>query len=151
MRLSTRRQPLLEASNVFQRGRFEIMYYLIVVVFLIIIVRLFYLQVIMHKDYKDRAFSGQYKEQQILPRRGTIDAFDGTTRVPFVLNEDTYTLFVDPKYIKEKDRTSEKLAKILGVNSKEIKEKINNSETRYVVIAKRVDQKKKVLTDQKKL
>ncbi|MEK7625814.1 MAG: penicillin-binding protein 2 [Patescibacteria group bacterium] len=143
MRLSTRRQPLLEASNVFQRGRFEIMYYLIVVVFLIIIVRLFYLQVIMHKDYKDRAFSGQYKEQQILPRRGTIDAFDGTTRVPFVLNEDTYTLFVDPKYIKEKDRTSEKLAKILGVNSKEIKEKINNSETRYVVIAKRVDQKKK--------
>lgn len=143
MKPTTRRQPFLRDSDVFRRNRFEILYYLIVIIFLVIIVRLFYLQVIMHKDYKDRAFAGQYKEQQILPRRGTIDAFDGASRVPFVLNEDTYTLFVDPKYIKEKDRTAEKLAKILGAKPKDIKDKINNSQTRYVVIDRRLDEKKK--------
>ncbi len=143
MKPTTRRQPFLRDSDVFRTNRFEILYYLIVIVFLVIIVRLFYLQVIMHKDYKNRAFAGQYKEQQILPRRGTIDAFDGTTRIPFVLNEDTYTLFVDPKYIKEKDKTAEKLAKILGANSKDIKNKINNTQTRYVVIERRLNEDKK--------
>lgn len=102
----------------------------------------------MHGEYKDRAFAGQYKEQQILPKRGNIDAYDGANRVPFVLNEDTYTVFVDPRYIKEKDRTAEKLARIVNVNPKEIKEKINNSETRYVVLAKRLNKTQKQKIDE---
>src|SRR3990167_8639197 len=143
MNLSPRRKPFLKDSDIFKKSRFEAVYYLIVIIFLVIIVRLFYLQVIMHKPYKDRAFAGQYKEQQILPRRGAIDAFDGNSRIPFVLNEDTYTLFVDPKYIKEKDRTAEKLAKVLCASAKDIKTKINNSQTRYVVIERRLNEKKK--------
>lgn len=143
MRSTIRRQPILSSSTSFQRRRFEMMYFVIVAVFLIIILRLFYLQVVMHKEYKNRAFMGQYKEQQIQPRRGTIDAFDGTSRVPFVLNEDTFTLFADPKYIKNKEDTAKQLAPVIGQANKDIIEKIKNSETRYAVIAKKLNKKQK--------
>lgn len=143
MRSTIRRQPILSSSTSFQRRRFEMMYFVIVAVFLIIILRLFYLQVVMHKEYKNRAFMGQYKEQQIQPRRGTIDAFDGTSRVPFVLNEDTFTLFADPKYIKNKEETAKQLAPVIGQANKDIIEKIKNSETRYAVIAKKLNKKQK--------
>jgi cell division protein FtsI/penicillin-binding protein 2 len=144
MRPTTRRQPVIHNDGVsFQRKRFEMIYFLIVGVFLVIVVRLFYLQVIMYKEYKNRAFLGQYKEQQIQPRRGSIDAFDGVNRVPFVLNEDTFTLFADPKYVKDKDATAGKLSPIIRMSSKDIKDKISNSQTRYAVIAKKLNKQQK--------
>ncbi len=82
--------------------------------------------------------SGQYKEYEIPAERGIITAHDGSAVVPIVLNEDTYTLFADPKYIKDADKTAEDLAKVTKGDASDYKKKMKQS-TRYAVLAKRLN------------
>ncbi len=115
---------------------------LIVIVFAIFITRLFYLQIIKHDYYKDSALNGQYKEYQIPAKRGIIEAHNGNSRVPIVLNEIKYTVFADPVYIKDKAKASELLQKIIGGRTEDI-DRLLSSKSRYVVLAKKLNKEQK--------
>ena len=115
-------QPTSKISNT----RLDLFYGVVVLVFAIFIVRLFYIQVIQHKYYAQAAQNGQYKEYEIPAERGIITAHDGDTSVPIVLNEDTYTVFADPKYIKDPKKTAEDVAKVVGGNPSDYEQKILN-------------------------
>ncbi len=112
-------------------------YLLILVVFGLILVRLFYLQVIRQEYYRTTALSGQYKEYEIPASRGVIEAHDGDRVVPIVLNEEKYTLFVDPKYIQDKQDTADRIQKVIGGSAEEY-EKLMNVDSRYVIIKKKL-------------
>lgn len=130
-------QPFNSVPNPNQQGRIRIWYALLIVIGLIFIGRLFYLQVLRHNYYQQAAYNGQYEQYHIPAERGTIAAHDGDKVVPIVLNEKLYTLFVDPKYIKDAKVTSQAIAQVIGGNSKAYEAAMHTS-SRYVILGKKL-------------
>jgi cell division protein FtsI/penicillin-binding protein 2 len=105
----------------------------------IFIIRLFYLQVIRHDFYEKSAAFSQLKEYEIPAARGVIKAKSGDAVVPLVLNETLYTLYADPKFVKDVDAAAESLAKAVGGNEADYKKKITEPDSpRYTILAKRL-------------
>jgi cell division protein FtsI/penicillin-binding protein 2 len=122
--------------------RIRLWYGVIVAIVAIFLVRLFYLQVIRHDYYKTSALTGQFKEYEVAPKRGVIEAQNGNGTVPIVLNEVKYTLFADPVYVKDKKDTAVKLQQIIGGKTEDIEAALA-VDTRYTVLAKKLDKSKK--------
>jgi cell division protein FtsI/penicillin-binding protein 2 len=108
----------------------------------VFVLKLFYIQVIQHDHYKKAAMVSQLKEYSIPAERGIIKAHDGSGVVPIVLNEDVYTLFADPVYVKDKQDAADKLSRITGANPDDYLKKMQR-DTRYAVLAKKLDENKK--------
>jgi cell division protein FtsI/penicillin-binding protein 2 len=127
--------------------RARLWYVIIMFIFGIFLVRLFYLQVIRHEYYKQSANVGHLKEYEIMPNRGIIKAHSGSSVVPIVLNQTLYTVYADPTLVKKHGQVAETLAATLGGSQSDYKEKVRTKDTRYVVIARKVneDQKKAIL------
>lgn len=106
-------------------------------------VRAFYLQVIRHDYYVQAAKSDQLKEYEIPAPRGIIQAHNGDDLVPIVLNHKLFTVYADPTLVKDASRAAETLAAVLGGDTNEYEKKLKKKETRYVVLAKKVDADKK--------
>lgn len=119
--------------------RIRIWYALLLVLSSVFVVRLFYLQVIRHDYYQAAALRGQFKEYEIPAQRGVIEAHNGAATVPIVLNETKYTLFADPIYVKDPADAADKIARTIGGNAQDYEDKIRTSDTRYVVLAKKLD------------
>lgn len=117
--------------------RIRTWYILLVAIFGLIVLRLFYLQVIKHDYYKTSALSGQYKEYEIAPKRGVIEAHDGERIVPIVLNEQKYTLFVDPQYVVDLPDTADRIQRVVGGSATEY-EKAMKTDSRYVILKKKL-------------
>jgi len=125
--------------------RLDVWYGLILVIFALFIVRLFYIQVISHDKYKNAALVAQQKAYEIPAERGIIEAHDGGKVIPIVLNEEVYTLFADPKFIADPKAAALAVSAIGGGKSDEYESKMR-SDTRYAVLAKRLnaEQKQKI-------
>ncbi len=121
----------------FSSSRLNIWYGVLLLVFTLFVVRLFYLQIIQHDRYSLAAHQGQYKEYEIPADRGIIEAHDGSNVVPIVLNEEVYTLFADPKYIKDPKSTADAVARIIGGNATDYENQMR-TDTRYAVLAKKL-------------
>lgn len=129
----------------FYRSRFNFWYGFLLVIFAVFLVRLFYLQVIQHDYYRGAALAGQFKEYEIPAERGVIVAHDGDQLVPIVLNEEVFTVFADPKYVKNPDEAAAKLQQAIGGDASQYAAQMKAS-SRYSVLAKKVnkDMAKKV-------
>lgn len=126
--------------------RIQIWYALLVLVLAIFGIRLFYLQVLKHDYYTKAALTGQLKQYQITADRGIIEAHDGDSTTPIVLNEKKYTLFADPKFIKNASESADKVQKIIGGDQEKI-EKLMKADSRYAILAKKLDKDKKEKLD----
>lgn len=104
---------------------------------LVIVAKLFYIQVIKHDYYQGKALAEHVKKYEIQPKRGLIYAMDGDNKIPLVLNEERFEVYADPKLIKDNENTSKELSKIFEIDEKEILDKISNKDSRYVIIAKK--------------
>ena len=126
--------------------RLNLWYWLLIVIAVIFIGRLFYLQVIKGDFYRRQALAGQLKQYSIAAPRGTIAAHDGNKVVPIVLNQTYYTLYADPVYIKDAAGTAAKVAAITGGDNAEYAKAMTKADSRYVVLAKKIneDQKNKL-------
>lgn len=122
--------------------RIHVWYALIVLVFAVFVVRLFYLQIIRHDHYKAAAQSDQYKEYEIPASRGVIKAHDGERVIPIVLNQELFTVYVDPQLIKDKAKAADALVKTLG-GDKAAYEAAMQQDSRYEVVAKKVTREQK--------
>lgn len=128
-------QPKLLTTNPITRIR--VWYAFLLVISGIFIVRLFYLQVIRHDYYQQSALRGQLKQYEIEPERGRIMAHNGTSTSPLVLNQTLYTLYVDPKFIKNSAATALGLQKVIGGDASAYEEKMKSS-NRYEILAKKL-------------
>lgn len=142
------RQITRPSFNHVQRVR--VWYGALLVVMAIFGIRLFYLQIIRHDYYKKTALSGQLKQYQITADRGVIEAHDGDSVVPIVLNEKRYTLFADPKYIKDAEPVAAKIQKIIGGDQTDIEKKLK-LKTRYSILAKKLPKNQKDQLDKLEL
>ncbi len=117
--------------------RAKIWYVILLCICAVFLVRLFYLQVIRHDYYRTAALQGQYKEYEIPPERGVIEAHNGDQIIPIVLNETKYTLFADPKFVEDPVDASAQVQKIVGGNAKEY-EDLMRLDTRYAILKKKL-------------
>ena len=122
--------------------RIQLCYVVLVLVMIIFGIRLFYLQIIRHDYYKKTALSGQLKQYEIVADRGVIEAHDGDTTAPIVLNEKRYTLFADPKFIKDPESSASKVQKAIGGSTADY-EKQMKADTRYSILAKKLTKEQK--------
>ncbi len=121
-------------------GRVRIWSILLVVVLSIFGVRLFYVQVIRYAHYKQAALSDQLKQFQIPATRGIIEAQDGSSDVPIVLNQELYTLFADPLFIKKPYVVATQISKIIGGDPNSYIAALSDKSTQYAVLAVKLTQ-----------
>lgn len=119
-------------------ARIRIWYVLILLLASLILVRVFYLQVIQHEHYKTAAHTGQFKEHEIPASRGVIEAHHGDSTVPVVLNQSKYTLFVDPLHIEDEQATAEALREVIPtLEYEELIEKMQ-ADSRFEIVRKKL-------------
>ncbi|HSX27308.1 MAG TPA: penicillin-binding protein 2 [Patescibacteria group bacterium] len=105
--------------------------------------RSFYLEVIKHDYYQKAALSGQLKQYEIPGERGVIEVHSGNGTQPLVLNEKLYTLYADPKFIKDPKNTAVAIAGTVGGKAEDIENKLKTPDTRYVILAKKLTKEQK--------
>ncbi len=139
-------QPVKSKLAITPRYRINIWYAGLIFILALFVVRLFYLQVIRHDYYRQQALSDQLKEYSLVAPRGTIEAQNGDSTVPVVLNQTLYTLYADPSFIKDAGKSAAKLITITGGDKSQYVDLMKTPKSRYVILAKRLseDQKNKI-------
>jgi cell division protein FtsI/penicillin-binding protein 2 len=120
----------------------------VVVIFL---AQLFFVQIVSHERYVREANSMRVKQYELLAKRGEVYFTDGNGVTPAIMNERTWTVFVDPNFIIKnagsngvlhKEKVQEKLIEILGDKiSVDWSDVWGNEDSMYIEIAKHVDYK----------
>lgn len=128
----------MEQTDQSAQKRIRILTALIFFIGAVFILRLFYIQVIKHSYYEAEAIKEHTAKFVIPASRGEIYAKDGNDSVvPLVLNEPSFTVFADPRYVKDQDKVVNSLRKIAGGNLVEgFEQNLQNKEKQYTVIAK---------------
>lgn len=122
----------------------------LVSVIFVFLARLFFIQVVEHDRYVREANAMRVKQYELLAKRGEVYFMDGDKDVsPAIMNERTWTVFVDPNFIIKnagsngvlsKEDTQKKLSEILGDTMITTWDKVwANEDNMYVEIAKNVD------------
>jgi cell division protein FtsI/penicillin-binding protein 2 len=129
------------------------MQFIIFFIGLLLIGRLFYLQVIRHGHYNDMAIAEHQKKFVIPASRGNLYFRDSDEVVPAVLNTTVYTLYADPKEVKHTDEVVNKISANLKIDRSKISNLLKTPNTSYVVLAKRLskEQVNQLFKDKSKL
>ena len=123
----------------FVNSRSRILAALILGVMAVFVVRLFYLQIIMHDEYVAKAEQEQIKPLTILAKRGQVYSLDAGTPNKLVMNETVYTVFADPQIVIDADKIVETVKKVAGGNARpELDKLLDRKDTRYQILATRV-------------
>lgn len=117
-------------------------------------IRLFYLQVIQHNYYDNEALKEHTSKFTLPAQRGEIYAKDGSDGniTPLVLNEASYTVYADPRYVTDVSHAADVLRKIAGGNVVDnFESSLKNKDLQYTVLARQVSQKQADLLTAEKL
>lgn len=136
--MNPRRELSKPVTTVSAVARINFLYVLLAAIIGIFGLRAFYIQVIRYSYYHQRALSDQLVQSTIPASRGIIEAEDGNSVVPIVLNQKLYTVYADPTLVKNPDKVAQTLASVLGGNEANYRKLITTKNTRYVVLAHKV-------------
>ena len=112
----------------------------LIILFMLLVGRMFYWQVVRAEDMQQKAYAQQTKNRIISPKRGTIYDTNGVVLARSVSVE---TISVTPKNIENKEKTAKGLSEILNLNYEETLGK-KRKNTQEETIAKKLD---KEITD----
>ncbi|MDO8565672.1 MAG: penicillin-binding protein 2 [Candidatus Moranbacteria bacterium] len=120
------------------QGRMWILQAAIFFVGLVLIFRLYFIQVVSHDKWVAMA-EGQYNAfQELAADRGEIYMHDGEERYPLAVNREYQMVYVSPKDVVEKDRAAVELSRILGVDALMIRDKLALVDDPFEIIKKRL-------------
>lgn len=107
----------------------------------LIIGRLFWIQIIHHTAVAGNILERREKIQSVLPSRGEVFITDDHNRqeIPVIVNEPFITVFAVPEEVTNVESIIEPLSKLLSVDSTELSEKLHRKGTQYVALKRRVD------------
>lgn len=106
--------------------------------FLIIAVRLFFIQIVEHDAWVAKANEQHTLLETIVAKRGEVYMMDGDNPVPVVLNQTTYSVIIDPA-ITDKEKISEALNKYANESITADLDKVYETEgLRYYIVAKNI-------------
>ena len=106
--------------------------------FALLLIRLFYIQIIKGEHYTEKAYEQQTKDRLVAPSRGTI--YDATGKTKLALSVSTNSLNVAPTNIDDenKEKIAEDLAEIISMSKDDILSKLNKTVS-LVTIKKDMD------------
>jgi cell division protein FtsI/penicillin-binding protein 2 len=125
------------SSELARQRRLQHLGWLMALGMLIVVARLFYLQIIRHDHYQALADDTHLAKFEIAAKRGEIYAFDGNEIVPLVLNQTRYRLFADPRFVRDPAATAEEISRITG-GDKAAYQRVLERKTAYAVLEKRL-------------
>lgn len=135
-------------------NRTQLLAVAVIVVGALFMCRLFYLQVLQHAYYATKAQQEHTSKFMIPASRGLIYAQDGTVNqlVPLVLNEPSYTVYADPRYVDNVPKVVDTLRQIAGGNLVgNIEKALRRKDTEYVLLAQRLSNAQASLLKKAKL
>ena len=120
------------------RHRFKILKYLVLIALAIIVLRLFFIQIIEHDAWVARANEEHTLLETITAKRGEIYMMDRGQPVSVVLNQTTYQIIIDPAITnrEEIEKALEQYAK--DYISADLAEIYSREGLRYAIVAKNV-------------
>jgi len=129
--------------------RITIVSLVIFLLFLAIVVRLFYLQIMMHSTFVALAEKQHVRISTVDPSRGEIFARDHTNvsdeeLYPLAANKVYYEVYVDPAKITAPENTADALAGALGLRSEDIIERLQKTADNYEPIKHKVTEEQLV-------
>ncbi len=158
---STHRQAEQVTAVQPHEARLRILYIGIGLFVVVMILRLFAMQVLQGEFYTALASGTHDLYRELLPRRGSIflrDNNDPTDLYPLAMNRNVYQLYIDNREGPDPDKTATELAPLLGWDDEkklsvffEIKDSAPNDPYIPVVGANRVSEKVKEQVDAKEL
>lgn len=106
---------------------------------LILVARLYYVQIVHGSDYQDEANAQYTQSSNQVFNRGSISftARDGTNRVA-ALQESGYTLAVNARFISDAGAVHDSLAEIVDIDEAAFMEDVSDSNDPYIVIAEQI-------------
>ncbi len=107
--------------------------------FLFVLGRLFYVQVIWGDDLQEKAIDQWTREIPVIAPRGEIVDANG---VLLVSNDDTYTVFVRKKAVEDVNKLCQSLSNVLGVSYDYIFNRLNKTVSSEITIKKQVEKSK---------
>lgn len=117
-------------------SKIRIVFTLFCILFILIVIRLFYLQIVAPLTPASNAY---LKYKKIAPQRGRVYDRNGQ---PFVLNQTSYLLYIEPKKMKDKEKLVDKLDEVLKIGEATLEAKINEKKD-WIAIVGGVSKEKK--------
>jgi cell division protein FtsI/penicillin-binding protein 2 len=117
-------------------GRVKFLVAAVAVGFLVIVWKLFSLQIIHHEDYVALANEEQIKRLEIPAKRGLIYMMNGGAPTPVVMNETVWTLFLDPKEVTDEKAVEQVVEDVVKAPLMSVAEALKDKTSRYQVVAK---------------
>lgn len=108
---------------------------------LIIIVRLFLVQVVQGGYYKALAFESHELYQELIPERGEVfaqDNYAAAGSVAIVTNQNLAEVHAEPKYIDDPEKVAVALAPLLNISKEDLFKKLNRPGDPDEVLKRRV-------------
>jgi len=96
-------------------------FFIICFAFLVIVARLYSLQIIEHEEFKQQVSKSQVRKVDILPERGII--YDRNLE-KLAINIPSYSLYAYPKKISHPEEVAGKLSSILGMTKSSLVEQL---------------------------
>lgn len=121
--------------------------------FLLLIGRLFQLQVLESKTYRLLAADQHDTQKTLTPKRGTIffrDLSDGKLH-PVAQDRDSWIVFTDHRSVKDAEQEMKEASAMLGLPEEEVRVKFAVTTSSYVVLSKDVSLERIVLLREKRL
>ena len=119
-------------------SRIKALKFVVLAALTIIVVRLFFIQIIEHGKWMEQAEKQHTMLETIVADRGEIYMMDGNNPVPVVLNQTVYSIIIDPA-VTNKEKLKELLEKYAKDNiTADIDEVYNIEGLRYFIIARNI-------------
>jgi cell division protein FtsI/penicillin-binding protein 2 len=125
------------SDTIVQRRRLGYFTFLLAGFGVLLLGRLFYVQVIRHGQFLAQASSEHTRKYQIPARRGELYVHDGDTTSPVALNQRLKLVYADPRYVDNKADAAKKLASVTGGDATDYERRLNKG-IEYAVLADRV-------------
>lgn len=118
----------------FHFSRVYALLFFIVAVTLIIVSRLYLLQVMAYDSYKALAENQHSVFKDLIPKRGQIYLLDKGGLYPVAVNKDTKMAYAVPKEIKDSNEAARLVASVLGLDERMLKDRFNKPDDMYEVL-----------------
>ena len=133
----------LDSDKQIAEKRLKTGWWVLVLVGLIIVAKLFYVQVWRFDYYQTKAQESQVRSYSVAADRGLIYAKRGGEATPLVFNQRSWLAFSDAKFIKDVNQVITTLGRQGYSLSAATVEKLANKENRYIVLARGLDDQQK--------
>ncbi len=113
-------------------ARIKVLRLFIIAVGLILIGRLFFLQIISYRAYAALATGQHDLLKSLFPERGEIVIGDRSGKIfPLATNQDLYLLYAEPNRITDPQLAAEKIASTLGMATEDVLPRLNRPDDPY--------------------